>query len=44
MSKVYIDDVGTVIEVDVGVDVSTATTTDLDVKKPDGLWVSAFCH
>jgi len=36
MSKVYMGDVGTVLEVAVGADISAATTTDLKVKKPDG--------
>jgi len=36
MSKIYQDDVGTVFEVDVGDDLSSATTTDLKVRKPDG--------
>ena len=44
MSKVYIGDIGTVIEVAVGIDISAATTTELKVKKPDGTtdtWVGA---
>ena len=35
-SKLYVGDEGTVFEVDVGTDVSSASTTDLKVKKPDG--------
>jgi len=36
MSKVYKDDTGTVFQVDVGVDISAASTVDLKVRKPDG--------
>ena len=39
-SKLYVDDEGTVFEVDVGTDVSGASTTDLKVRKPDGTRVS----
>jgi hypothetical protein len=44
MSKIYQDDIGTVFEVDVGADISAATTTDLKVIKPSGAsvtWVGA---
>ena len=34
--KSYIDDIGTVITVDVGVDITDATSVKLLVKKPDG--------
>lgn len=36
MSKVYQGDVGTVIRVDMGADISTATAVVLNVLKPDG--------
>lgn len=36
MNKIYVGDVGTVITLDVGEDVSTATTMDIVYKKPDG--------
>lgn len=35
-SKLYVGDEGTVFEVDVGTDISAASTTNLKVKKPDG--------
>jgi hypothetical protein len=35
-SKLYVGDEGTVFEVDVGTDISAASTTDLKVQKPDG--------
>lgn len=44
MSKIYKGDEGTVLEVDVGEDISTATTTELKVLKPDGApatWVGS---
>ena len=40
MSKIYQADEGTVFQVDVGVDISAASTTDLKVRKPDGTLVS----
>lgn len=39
MSKYYVNDIGTEIVVDTGVDISTATTTTMKVKKPDGTLV-----
>ena len=39
-SKLYQADEGTVFQVDVGVDISAASTTDLKVRKPDGTLVS----
>jgi hypothetical protein len=38
--KSYVDDVGTVVLVDTGSDIQTATTTNLLVKKPDGTEVT----
>jgi len=35
-NKTYVGNVGTVIDIDMGQDISGATTTDLYVKKPDG--------
>ena len=35
-SKIYIGDVGTIIRVDAGQDISTATTLDIKYRKPDG--------
>jgi hypothetical protein len=43
-SKLYQADEGTVFQVDVGTDISAASTTDLKVRKPDGTlasWVGA---
>jgi len=34
--KTYVDNIGTVIDIDMGQDISGASTTDLYVKKPDG--------
>lgn len=34
--KVYVGDVGTIITVDCGEDISTATVNNLVIKKPDG--------
>ena len=45
MSKIYQGDVGTVFSVDVGTDISSATTTNLKVCKPDGsnvTWIGAI--
>ncbi len=39
MSKVYKGDVGTVIYLDCGTDISGATTTKIMVKKPDSTYV-----
>lgn len=36
MGKIYVNDVGTEIVVDCGSDISTATTTDLLIHKPNG--------
>lgn len=40
MSKIYVDDVGTEFQVDVGVDITGATTAELKVTKPDGSLVT----
>ena len=40
MSKNYVGDIGTVITVDCGIDISDATTTELKVQKPDGTLVT----
>lgn len=40
-SKTYVGDVGTLIELDTGVDISTATSVKVSAQKPDGetvLW------
>ena len=39
-NKVYVGDEGTVIELDCGEDISTATVTDIKVRKPDGTLVT----
>jgi len=36
MSKMYVDDVGTVLRIDTKVDLTAFTTHNLAVKKPDG--------
>jgi len=44
MSKIYIGDIGTAIKVDTGSDLATATTTNIQIKKPDDsveIWVGA---
>lgn len=44
MSKIYRNDTGTIFQVDVGVDISAASTAALKVRKPDGTevtWVGA---
>jgi len=40
MSKVYEDDVGTIFDVAVGVDLSTISTVGLSLRKPSGVTVS----
>jgi hypothetical protein len=36
MNKVYVGDVGTIITLDCGEDISSATTREILVRKPDG--------
>lgn len=36
MSKVYVGDTGTLIELDTGVSLTGATVTEIKVRKPDG--------
>jgi hypothetical protein len=36
MNKIYIGDIGTQIKLDCGQDISTATTKQIQYKKPDG--------
>lgn len=40
MSKVYVGDTGTLIELDTGVSLAGATITEIKVKKPDGTIVT----
>lgn len=40
MTKLYIGDTGTVITLDCGQDISTATVRAIDVRKPDGTTTS----
>jgi hypothetical protein len=40
MSKVYVDDLGTLIQLDVGEDINTASTIEIKVKEPDGTEVT----
>lgn len=40
MSKIYKDDVGTIILVDCGINITTATVRELKVKKPDGTYAT----
>ncbi len=42
MTKIYQDDVGTIFEVEVGEDLSTANATDLKVLKPDGTTIETW--
>jgi hypothetical protein len=39
-SKIYVDDIGTLIRVNCASDITGATTTDIYVKKPDGTTVT----
>lgn len=44
MTKIYEGDIGTIFEVDVGEDLTSANVTDLKVRKPDGTdhtWVGS---
>lgn len=36
MNKVYVGDAGTIITLDCGTDISSATARSIEVKKPDG--------
>jgi hypothetical protein len=40
MSKVYVGDTGTLVELDTGADLSTATLVNVKAKKPDGTAVT----
>ena len=47
MGKIYINDIGTELIVDCGTDISTATTTNLLVSKPNGkvvTWVGTISN